>query len=232
MKKLVLSLLPFFFFMMQFEPCFSQERQSLETQKDKESYSLGYRFGETMKFQNIDLNLDVYMAGIRDALKGKEPLITEQDMSGIIQNLQQRLAEIQQKAMQELAAKNLSEGKAFLEKNAKGEGVKTLPSGLQYIILSEGTGNSPKLTDNVSVHYRGSLIDGAEFENTVSRGTPQTFRVDSVIAGWTEALQLMKEGAKWKLFIPPNLAYGERGRPPRIPPNSILIFEIELLKIQ
>ncbi|MDH5385717.1 MAG: FKBP-type peptidyl-prolyl cis-trans isomerase, partial [Candidatus Aminicenantes bacterium] len=132
----------------------------------------------------------------------------------------------------EQAEKNLAEGQSFLEENGKKEGVITLQSGLQYKVLSEGSGKSPQKGDAVTVHYRGTLLNGTEFDSSYSRGQPQSFRVDGVIAGWTEALQLMKEGAKWQLFIPSVLAYGERGVPQRIPPNSTLIFEIELISIQ
>jgi FKBP-type peptidyl-prolyl cis-trans isomerase FklB len=134
--------------------------------------------------------------------------------------------------MKEQGEKNLAEGKAFLAGNAKKQGVKTLPSGLQYKVLSAGKGKTPKASDTVTVHYRGTLIDGSEFDSSVSRGQPATFKVDGVIPGWTEALQLMKESDKWQLFIPAALAYGERGAPPRIPPQSTLIFEVELISVQ
>ncbi len=212
--------------------CCSGKKQELKDEKDKVSYSLGFRFGENMQFQKTDLNLDVYMSGLRDALEGKEPRMTEEEIRTTITNLQQQLAASQQKAQQEQAGKNLSEGKAYLEENAKKEGVKTQPSGLQYKILSEGSGRTPKKSDMITVHYRGTFINGTEFDSSYGRGQPQTFRVDGVIPGWTEALQLMKEGAKWQVFIPPQLAYGERGMPPRIPPNSVLVFEVELISIQ
>jgi FKBP-type peptidyl-prolyl cis-trans isomerase FklB len=127
---------------------------------------------------------------------------------------------------------NKKAGDAFLFENKKKEGVVTLPSSLQYTVLAAGSGKTPQKTDSVTVHYRGTLIDGTEFDSSISRGQPATFKVDGVIAGWTEALQLMKPGAKWRLFIPPGLAYGERGSPPRIPPNSTLIFEVELISVK
>lgn len=132
---------------------------------------------------------------------------------------------------QQVATKNLSDGNAFLDSNSKKEGVKVLPSGLQYKVLKEGTGNSPKATDKVKVHYKGTLINGEEFDSSYKRGTPAEFPVNGVIAGWTEALQLMKEGSKWQLFIPSKLAYRERGSGPKITPNSTLVFDVELLEI-
>jgi FKBP-type peptidyl-prolyl cis-trans isomerase FklB len=210
----------------------SGKKQTLKDEKEKESYSLGFRFGENMKFQKTELDLEVYMSGLRDALEGREPKMTGEEIRTTIANLQQKLASSQQKAQQEQAGKNLAEGNAYLEENAKKEGVKTLPSGLQYKVLSDGSGRTPQKTDTVTVHYRGTFINGTEFDSSYGRGQPQTFRVDGVIPGWTEALQLMKEGAKWQVVIPPQLAYGERGMPPRIPANSVLVFEVELISIQ
>lgn len=213
-----------------FSICSAQEKLQLKDQKDKESYSLGYQFGQTLKAQGVEINLDIYTAGIQDALGEKKPLLSQEEIRSTITELQKRLAAARQKEMKEKAAKNLAEGKAFLEENKKKEGVKTLPDGLQYKVLAEGSGKMPKATDTVKVNYRGTLIDGTEFDSSYKRGQPATFQADKVIKGWTEALQMMKEGAKWQLFIPPELAYGERSMG-RIPPNSTLIFEIELLSI-
>jgi FKBP-type peptidyl-prolyl cis-trans isomerase FklB len=182
--------------------------------------------------QGVDINLDVYESAIRDSLGGKEPQMSSEEMRSTIMGLRQRLAAAQQKALKNQEEKNLAEGKAFLLENGKKEGVKTLPSGLQYRVLSEGTGKMPTKKDTVTVHYRGTFINGTEFDSSIARGQPATFKVDGVIPGWTEALQLMKEGAKWQLFIPPKLAYGERGMPPRIPPQSTLIFEVELISVK
>jgi FKBP-type peptidyl-prolyl cis-trans isomerase FklB len=212
--------------------CYGAEKPELKDQKDKESYSLGYQFGTSMKMQGVDINLDVYTAAIRDALAGNKPQMSAEEMQSTVMGIRQRTAAAQQKAMKEQGEKNLAEGKAFLAENAKKQGVKTLPSGLQYKILSAGKGKTPKKSDTVTVHYRGTLIDGSEFDSSVSRGQPATFKVDGVIPGWTEALQLMKESDKWQLFIPAALAYGERGAPPRIPPQSTLIFEVELISVQ
>jgi len=215
-----------------FSSSFADEKIELKDRKDKESYSLGYQFGQSLKLQGVEINLDVYTSGIKDALGGKESQMTSEEIRSTITSLQQRLMAAQQKALKELAAKNLSESKAFLAENGKKEGIKTLPSGLQYKVLTEGSGKIPKPEDTVTVHYKGTLIDGTEFDSSYKRGQPATFQVKGVIKGWTEALQLMKEGSKWQLFIPPGLGYGERGAGSTIPPNSTLIFEVELLTIK
>lgn len=212
--------------------CYGAEKVELKDQKDRESYSLGYQFGTVLKMQGMDIDLDVYTSAIRDALAGKQPMMSSEEMESMVMGIRQRTAVAQRKAMMEQGEKNLAEGKAFLAENAKKQGVKTLPSGLQYKVLVEGKGKIPKKSDTVRVNYRGTLIDGTEFDSSVSRGQPANFKVDAVIRGWTEALQLMKEGAKWQLFIPAELAYGERGAPPRIPPQSTLIFEVELISVQ
>jgi FKBP-type peptidyl-prolyl cis-trans isomerase FklB len=214
-----------------FGVCSAADKAELKDQKDKESYSLGYQFGQALKGQGLDLNLDIYTSGIRDALGGKEPQMSQEEIRATIMDLQKRTMATQQKSLKEQGDKNLAEGKAFLAENGKKKEVKTLPSGLQYKVLSEGTGKTPRATDEVTVNYKGSLVDGREFDNSYKRGVPANFRVDKVIRGWTEALQLMKEGSKWELFIPPELGYGERGAGP-VPPNSVLIFEVELISIK
>ncbi len=211
--------------------CSAAEKMELKDLKDRESYSLGYQFGQNMKGQPIDLNLDVYTSGIRDALGGKNPQMTSEEIRTTIMELQKRVMAAQQKGLKEQAEKNLSESKAFLAKNGEKEGMKTLQSGLQYKALTEGSGKTPKAEDTVTVHYKGTLIDGTEFDSSYKRGQPATFQVNGVIKGWTEALQLMKEGSRWQIFIPPELAYGDRGMGP-IPPNSTLIFEVELLAVK
>jgi FKBP-type peptidyl-prolyl cis-trans isomerase FklB len=212
--------------------CLAQEKLELKDQKDKESYSLGYQFGQSLKNQGVDINLDVYASGIRDAFGGKEPQMSQEEIRATLTSLQQRLVAARQKELKEMGAKNLEEGKKFLDENKKKEGIKTLPSGLQYKVLSEGSGKMPKAEDTVTVNYKGTLIDGTEFDSSYKRGQPATFQVKGVIKGWTEALQLMKEGSKWQLFIPPGLAYGERGAGRDIGPNATLIFEVELLTIK
>jgi FKBP-type peptidyl-prolyl cis-trans isomerase FklB len=207
------------------------DKPDLKDLKDKESYSLGYQFGQSLKAQGVDIDLDIYAAGIRDSLGGKEPRMSQEEIRATVANLRQRVAAVQQKALKEQADKNYKEGEDFLIDNARKEGVKSLPSGLQYKVLRPGSGRAPQAADTVTVHYRGTLIDGSEFDSSIARGQPQTFKVNGVIPGWTEALQLMKEGDKWQIFIPANLAYGEKGAPPRIPPNSTLIFEVELISV-
>jgi len=210
--------------------CFGAERPELKDQKDKESYSLGYQFGKNMKSQGVELNLDVYTSAIRDGLADAKPKLSPEEIKSTISGLQARLAAAHQKDMQETAAKNLADSNAFMDANAKKEGVKTLPSGLQYRVLAEGSGDKAKATDEVTVQYRGSLIDGTEFDSSYKRGQPATFKVEKVIPGWKEALQMMNKGSKWQVFIPPSLAYGAQGAGP-IPPNSTLVFEVELMAI-
>jgi FKBP-type peptidyl-prolyl cis-trans isomerase FklB len=215
-----------------FSICHGQEKLELKDQKDKESYSLGYQFGQSLKSQGVDINLDAYASGIRDAFGGKEPQMSQEEIRATLTSLQQRLVAARQKELKEKAAKNTEEGKKFLAENQKKAGVKTLPSGLQYKVLTEGAGKTPKAEDTVTVNYKGTLIDGTEFDSSYKRGQPATFQVKGVIKGWTEALQLMKEGSKWQLFIPPELAYGERGAGRDIGPNATLIFEVELLTVK
>jgi len=211
--------------------CFGAERPVLKDAKAKESYSLGYQFGQSMKAQGMDLDLEIYASGVRDAVSGNAPQLSPEEIRTTVMDLQRKLAAARQKQFKELADKNLAEGKAFLEENKKKDGVVSLPSGLQYKVLTEGSGKMPKAIDTVTVNYRGTLIDGKEFDSSYKKGQPTTFQVGKVIRGWTEALQLMKEGAKWQLAIPPQLAYGDRGTS-TIPPNSTLIFEVELISVK
>ena len=211
--------------------CLAGEKPELKSPKEKESYSLGYQFGGNLKSQGVDIDLDIYTSGIRDAIGGKEPRIRKEEIRATIKSLQQRLMAEQQKALRETAQKNLEEGKAFLAQNEKKEGVKTLPSGLQYKVLAEGSGKTPRAEDTVTVHYRGTFIDGTEFDSSFKRGKPATFQVKGGIPGWTEALKMMKEGAKWQLFVPSDLGYGQGGHG-HIPPNSTLIFDVELISVK
>jgi len=206
-------------------------KPELKDRREKESYSLGFQFGKNMQYQGVEIDLDLYADGVRDALSGQEPRMTVEEIRSAIQDLQQRLAAARQESLKAQAEKNIEGGKTFLTENGKKDGVKTLPSGLQYKVLSEGSGKMPKASDTVTVHYRGTFIDGNEFDSSIARGQPASFQVNRVISGWTEALQLMKEGSRWQLFIPPGLAYGERGAPPRIPPQSTLVFEVELISV-
>jgi FKBP-type peptidyl-prolyl cis-trans isomerase FklB len=210
--------------------CRAEEKTPLNEQKAKESYSLGYDFGDNLKRQGIEIDVDVLISAVTDGLEGKKPALNPEEIRDTLLQLRKKLMVLQDRRYRELAAKNLKEGRAFLEANKTKEGVHTLPSGLQYKVLREGDGPIPKATDTVTINYRGTLTDGKEFDSSYVRGKPMTVHVFGVIDGWTEALQLMKVGSKWQLFIPPDLAYGDR-QYNRIQPNSTLIFEIELLSI-
>jgi FKBP-type peptidyl-prolyl cis-trans isomerase FklB len=209
----------------------AEEKQVLKDQNDRTSYSIGYQIGGDLKRQGVGVNPELMVKGVQDAMGGKEPLMTLEEMQKELVVLKQRIVAAQQEEQKKAAAKNLAEGEAFLAENAKKEGVKTLPSGLQYQVLKEGEGTPPKATDTVTVQYRGTLIDGTEFDSSYSRGQPATFPLNRVIKGWTEGVQLMKPGAKYKFFIPPNLAYGAHGAGPKIGPESTLIFEVELISV-
>ena len=200
---------------------YAQGKVVLKNQKEKVSYIIGMDIGSNMKRQSIDVDPNIFAKGIKDALSGEKPLLTEQEIQETMIAFQREVMEKQKKR-----------GEVFLAENKNKEGVKTLPSGLQYKVIKAGTGKIPKLNDTVTTHYRGTLIDGTEFDSSYKRGQPVSFPVSGVIPGWTEALQLMQEGAKWQLFIPSNLAYGERGAGGIIGPNATLIFEIELISIQ
>ncbi|MEZ5540466.1 MAG: FKBP-type peptidyl-prolyl cis-trans isomerase [Pseudomonadota bacterium] len=198
---------------------------------DKINYTIGFRLGNDFKRQGVDVREQMIINGIKDAAGGAKPQLTPDEMRTALMNLQQRIKAEQLAKRQEHLQANLAAAEAFLAENKTKEGVVTLPSGLQYKVLAEGTGTAPQPADKVTVNYRGTLIDGTEFDSSYSRNQPATFGVDRVIAGWTEALQLMHPGAKWQLFIPPQLAYGEQGQGSKIPPNSALIFEVELIKV-
>lgn len=211
---------------------FAGEAVVLKTERDKISYGIGMDIGENMKRQSIDIDPDMLAQGIKDVFSGGKLLLTEEELRATMENFRKDMMAKQKMQMQEMSDKNKKEGEAFLAENKKKEGVITLPSGLQYKVIKAGDGNLPKATDTVTVHYKGTLIDGTEFDSSYGRGEPATFPVNGVIPGWTEALQLMKAGSKWQLFIPSNLAYAERGAGGKIGPNSTLVFEVELLSIK
>jgi len=209
-------------------PLFGQEKSlQLKDQKDKVSYSLGLNIGFNLGRQNISINPDVLTAGIKDAIAGKPQLTTEQ-VKETMAAFEKDMTEKQKVA----GEKNAAEGTKFLEENKKKEGVKTTASGLQYKSIKEGTGAQPKGNDTVTVNYRGTLINGTEFDSSYKRGQPATFPLNGVIKGWTEGLQLMKAGSKYQLFVPPNLAYGDRAVGPDISANSTLIFDVELIGVK
>jgi FKBP-type peptidyl-prolyl cis-trans isomerase FklB len=200
----------------------------LDSNKKKISYIMGFQTANQIKTQGIDLDIDAFTMAIKDSLAGNPPRLNQAEISEVVKQYQQE----QVQAKQEAAAKTLEEGRKFLQANKTKEGVVELSSGLQYKIIQAGNGKSPSAEDTVEVNYRGTLIDGTEFDSSYKRGQSISFKVTGVIKGWTEALQLMKEGAKWQLFIPSELAYGTRGSGGTIGPNATLIFDVELIKVK
>jgi len=204
----------------------------LETQKDKESYSIGYQVGQSMKTDGVEVDFDRLVQGLQDAINDKEPLVGEEEMRKLIVDLKKKARDVQLRKYREQSVANAKESEKFLEENKKKDGIRTTESGLQYRVLKEGDGTTPAPEDFVTVNYRGAFIDGTEFDNSYAKGEPQRFQTDGVIKGWTEALQMMKAGSKWQLFVPPDLAYGRRGLGQRIPPNKVLVFEVELVSVE
>jgi FKBP-type peptidyl-prolyl cis-trans isomerase FklB len=206
---------------------------TLKTQKDKASYAIGLNIGKSMHKDSVDIDPSILLRGLKDGLAGSKPLLTDDEARTAMVTLQTEMRKKQEEKMLVQGATNKKEGEAFLADNKTKEGVVTLPSGLQYKILKEGTGPKPVATDTVVCNYKGTLLDNTEFDSSYKRGQPATFPVSGVIKGWTEALQLMPVGSKWQLFIPSELAYGARGGPGGgIGPNATLIFEVELMSVQ
>jgi FKBP-type peptidyl-prolyl cis-trans isomerase FklB len=201
----------------------------LDQPKQRISYTIGLNIGRDFVSQDVEIDTAALMAGVRDGLGGQTPRLSDDEMLAEVKSFREAMMAKQEAKQKEVAAKNLSEGAAFLAKNAKEPGVVVRESGLQYKVLKEGTGPLPTADSIVSVHYRGTLLDGSEFDSSYERNEPLTLPVGGVIPGWTEALTLMKEGSKWQLYIPAALAYGEAGAPPAIGPNATLLFEVELL---
>ena len=201
------------------------------TEQEKISYALGFNIGNNLK-RDFTIDQEAFFQGVRDSQSGADTLLTDQEMQDTMMAFQQQMRQKRNESMKEAATKNKADGAAFLEENKNKEGVVTLQSGLQYKILKQGDGESPKASDTVSCHYRGTTIDGTEFDSSYKRGEPASFQVNGVIKGWTEALQLMKIGSKWMLYIPADLAYGDRGAGGVIEPGSVLVFEVELLGIE
>ncbi|MCK4401796.1 FKBP-type peptidyl-prolyl cis-trans isomerase [bacterium] len=211
----------------------------LKTAREKLSYSIGLQLGTSLKEIKGDIDFSVAVQGIEDSFNDKKLLLTHEEImkeltafSKKMQEKQMKIREEQMKKIEALGKENKKQGEAFLAENKKKKDVITTKSGLQYIVLSKGKGKKPNATDLVKVHYKGTLIDGTEFDSSYKRGDPVTFPVNQVIPGWTEALQLMTVGSKYKLFIPSDIAYGERAAGPQIGPNATLIFEVELLSIE
>ena len=210
----------------------AQKKSELKTQKDKVSYIIGTDIGTNLKKQAIDISPELLLKGIKDALAGSKYLMTTEEITECMTSYRQEMMGKQAEKMAKVGEANKKAGEAFLEANKKKDSIKVLPSGMQYKVIVEGTGKMPTANDTVTTNYRGTLIDGTEFDNSYKRGEPATFGVKGVIAGWTEALQMMKAGSKWQLFIPPQLAYGDRGAGQVIGPNATLIFEVELISVK
>ena len=214
------------------EEASSAAELKLDTSKNRISYTIGVNIGQDFKAQDMDVDPDVLLMGLKDVLAGKELQLTDEEMVQEVQNFQQEMQAKMVAEMEEQATRNKAEGESFLAENAKQEGVVVTESGLQYKILEPGEGDAPGPADLATVHYRGTLIDGTQFDSSYDRGQPATFPVGGVIPGWTEALQLMKPGAKWQLFIPAELAYGDRGAGQDIGPNATLLFDVELISVE
>jgi FKBP-type peptidyl-prolyl cis-trans isomerase FklB len=215
------------------------DKPALTEQKDKVSYSIGLNIGSGMKREGLELNPELVAAGLKDAFTGATPRLTDEQVRETLIAFQKEMmakqmeqAQAQAENAKVLGEKNRKEGEEFLAANKKKKGIKTLASGVQYEVLTEGKGPKPKASDTVKTHYRGTLIDGTEFDSSYKRNEPAVFPLEGVIPGWTEALQLMPVGSKWRLFLPSDKAYGENGAGEDIGPNSTLIFEVELLGIE
>jgi FKBP-type peptidyl-prolyl cis-trans isomerase FklB len=211
---------------------FAADAPELKGEKEKLSYSIGMDIGGNLRRGSVDVDPDLLAKGFKDSYGGEKTLLTEEEARQTLKTAQKALMAKKAEETQKLSEKNKTDGEKFLAENAKKPGVKSLTSGLQYKVITPGKGKSPKATDTVTVNYKGTLIDGTEFDSSYKRGEPTEFQVSNVIPGWVEALKLMKAGAKWQLFIPSNLAYGERGPGGVIGPNATLIFEVELLSVK
>lgn len=210
---------------------------TFEDDVERLNYAIGVQMGKSLKASKFELRLPVLTRAIEDVIAERPMALSDEELKKIMDDFRQKMMaerqkmmEEQQKQQQEQGVKNLAEGKAFLEANKTKEGVITLPDGLQYKVNAEGAGESPTDTDTVKVHYKGTLLDGTQFDSSYDKGEPTTLKVTQVIPGWTEALKMMKPGAKWTLYVPPDLAYKDQQRGP-IPPNSVLIFEVELIGV-
>src|SRR4029077_12041774 len=205
---------------------------TFKTQKEKVSYAIGMEMGKGVKSQGIDVDPGILAQGLRDAVSGAKPQMSEEELKQVITGLQQEMRQKQMQMQEAAAAENKTKGDTFMAENSKKDGVVALPDGLQYKVLSPGTGKKPAETDTVLCNYKGTFLDGTEFDSSAQAGKPVPFEVKGIIPGFKEALLLMPVGSKWQIFVPSNLAYGERGAGNVIGPNSTLIFEIELVSIQ
>lgn len=203
--------------------------QNLESEQGRLGYAVGYDFGADL--QQLDVELEAVIQAIRDGYNESEPQVPRQDMQRLLSELQEKIRQERMDAFMALAEENQAKAEEFLDENRGKKDIQTLPSGVQYRVIEEGDGARPGLEDTVTVHYRGSKIGGREFDSSFARGVPAVFQVNSVLQGWQEVLPLMREGAMWQVFLPPELAFGERGDPPMIGPNEALIFDIRLVRI-
>lgn len=210
---------------------FAATSNQLNTQTDKFSYVIGLNIGKNFKAQQVQVDPNQLMKGLQDGLTGAKPLLSKAQQTQVMQSYQQAMMKKAQAQNQQALAKNLAAGKAFLAVNAKKPGVKTTSNGLQYKIIKAGKGQSPTGTDSVTVNYEGKTIDGTVFDSSYQRGQPTTFKLNQVIPGWTQALQMMKPGATWMIYIPANLAYGNVAMGAKIPAGSTLIFKVQLISV-
>ncbi len=230
MKQIYLAILAVPY--LSFSSCAQEtEKTELKTKSEKMSYALGANIGASIKPAAAEIDYDALIQGVKDTLEGRKPLLTAAETQKLLGELNALMRTKSNEKSKKLGEKNMQEGEAFLAENKEKAGVTTTASGLQYEVMKEGSGAKPQKTDRVSVHYAGTLIDGTEFDSSYKRGSPAAFAVTGVIKGWTEVLQLMNVGSKYRVFIPSDLAYGLRGSPPKIGPNATLIFEVELLDI-
>jgi FKBP-type peptidyl-prolyl cis-trans isomerase FklB len=204
--------------------------QDLTTDKGKLSYSVGWDIGKDIERRGAEFDVETLIAAIRDSAAGKEPQVPSEEMVALLTELQQKVRQEQAEAFQKLAAENLQMSEEFLNNNRSKNGIVALPSGIQYRVIEEGDGARPGMESTVKVHYRGSKINGLEFDSSFARGVPEQFTVNSVLRGWQEVLPLMKTGSTWQIFVPPELAFGARGNPP-VGPNEALIFDLKLVEI-
>ncbi len=204
--------------------------QDLTSNKGKLSYAVGWDIGKDIQRRGAEFDVEALIAAIRDSSAGKDPRVPTEEMVALLTELQQRVRKEQAEALQKLAEENLAKAEKFLAENRTKGGIVALPSGIQYRVIEEGAGARPTMESTVKVHYRGSKIDGLEFDSSFARGVPEQFTVNSVLKGWQEVLPLMKTGATWQVFVPPELAFGARGNPP-VGPNEALIFDLKLVEI-
>jgi len=208
------------------------DKYNLETTEQRASYTLGADIAKNFRDQGLEIDVNAFSLGLEDALQNRTLKLNEEEMMSAINAVKQKMQKQLLEKQQSIARKNRAEGKAFLAENAKKEGVITLDSGVQYKVLTEGKGDSPTPEDTITAHYRGTLLDGTEFDSSFKRGTPLTLQMGSVIKGWGEVLKLMKPGSKWEVYIPSDMAYGEKGAGDAIGPNQALIFTIELIQFE